>query len=86
MLFFFVFVLLIYYYFYVDSILFVTCVSLPGREVRIYIVQAAHFFYLQDFISLVVQAVGGGMAATAPDLTAANLVNNHSISPLLLPT
>jgi hypothetical protein len=30
-------------------------------------------FVTCDFISLVVQAVGGGMAATAPDLTAANL-------------
>lgn len=36
-------------------------------------------FYLQDFISLVVQAIGGGMAATAADAAGANLVNNHCI-------
>ena len=31
----------------------------------------------QDFVSLVIQAVGGGMAATASDLNQQNLVNNN---------
>ena len=33
----------------------------------------------QDFVSLVIQAVGGGMAATASDLSQENLVNNNGL-------